>query len=146
MSLWPSGLKCRAVTLPGKWPTVCYGVSAFAPSTPLPKRPTSLPRATASHWPSQGRVHRRDWPHRRVCRDPGDNELQTIRLLAFRGPRTGVDPGLEKRDSGAPGRGSSLGGMSGLAAPVKSRIMRLPLASPGNTAGPWAVPRWRTAA
>ena len=101
-------------------------------------------RGAASHGEPAAvarRVHCDDRPHLRVRGDLGHVERQAVRPLALWSCAPASIQAAIKAISSAPGRGSPLGGISGLAAPFKRRTMRLAPGSPGRIAGPCAVPR-----
>ena len=105
------------------------------------KEPPRLPRATASHLPSRDASSATIGRTLRMRRNLGHDQGQPIRLFALRAAGPGFDPGCNAAQfRPASGRGSPLGGMLGFATPVSTRIIKLPLGSPGKIAGPFSVP------
>ena len=79
---WPSGVKCKAVTLPGKVPDRAIWLGAArrvtAVEADLGAAGDGQPAAVA------GRVHRDHRPHRRVGGDLGHDQRQAVGLLTLR--------------------------------------------------------------
>ena len=138
----PSGVKCTAVTFPGKLAEQSLGPIGQARALARHRVERDLGIAGDGQPVAVARgVERDDRAHLRVRRESWARPGPGGRALRPAGPWAPASIQASSRAiSPASGRGSPLGGMLGFATPVSTRIIRLPLGSPGRIAGPCSVP------